>query len=222
MAANAYKRAVDELDSKTARDLDAPYRATVLEPIGKLCSYFPEINKTIDKRNKKLIDYDAARSRHRKLIDKPSDDATKLPRAEKEYEDAKVIFEAMNQQLLEELPQLVDLRIPYLDPSFEAMVRMQARFAEEGYEKMGGVQRYFAEGIREEYADGQLDTQVSIVLFSPTFLQCAGPLTACRLCASGRGRLAGDEGAIHLRSGPVDMSLHAMSSWLSQGTWSRS
>lgn len=53
-AANAYKRAVDELDAKTARDLDAPYRATVLEPIGKLCSFFPEINKTIEKRNKKV------------------------------------------------------------------------------------------------------------------------------------------------------------------------
>ena len=38
---------------------------------------------------------------------------------------------------------------------------MQARFAEEGYEKMGAVQRYFAEGIREEYAEGQLDAQVS-------------------------------------------------------------
>jgi hypothetical protein len=54
MAANAYKRAADELDTKTARELDAPYRATVLEPIGKLCSYFPEINKTIEKRNKKV------------------------------------------------------------------------------------------------------------------------------------------------------------------------
>lgn len=54
MAANAYKRAADELDSKTARELDAPYRATVLEPIGKLCSYYPEINKTIEKRNKKV------------------------------------------------------------------------------------------------------------------------------------------------------------------------
>lgn len=83
------------------------------------------------------------------------------PRAEKELEDTKVIFEAMNDQLMEELPQLVDLRIPYLDPSFEAMVRMQARFAEEGYEKMGGVQRFFAEGVREDYADGQLDAQVS-------------------------------------------------------------
>jgi hypothetical protein len=54
MAANAYKRAVEELDAKTARELDAPYRATVLEPIGKLASFFPEINRNIEKRNKKV------------------------------------------------------------------------------------------------------------------------------------------------------------------------
>lgn len=29
----------------------------------------------------------------------------------------------------------------YLDPSFEALVRCQLRFAEEGYEKLSGVQR---------------------------------------------------------------------------------
>ncbi|PWN25073.1 BAR-domain-containing protein [Jaminaea rosea] len=164
MAAGAYRRAVEELDTKTARELDAPYRATVLEPVGKLCSYFPEINKNIEKRNKKLLDYDAARSKHRKLIDKPSDDPAKLPRAEKELNDAQLLFETLNTQCLEDLPQLVDLRIPYLDPSFEAMVRMQAKFSEEGYEKMGGVQRFFAEGVREEYADGGLDAQVEGVL----------------------------------------------------------
>lgn len=54
MAVGAYRRAVEELDTKTARELDAPYRATVLEPVGKLCSYFPEINKNIEKRNKKV------------------------------------------------------------------------------------------------------------------------------------------------------------------------
>lgn len=47
----------------------------------------------------------------------------------------------MNDQLITELPQLLDLRIPYFDPSFEAMIRMQAKFAEEGYEKLSGVQR---------------------------------------------------------------------------------
>lgn len=29
----------------------------------------------------------------------------------------------MNGQLMNDLPQLLDLRIPYLDPSFECMVR---------------------------------------------------------------------------------------------------
>ena len=48
----------------------------------------------------------------------------------------------MNHQLIEELPQLLELRVPFFDPSFEAMIRMQCKFAEEGYEKLGGVQRY--------------------------------------------------------------------------------
>lgn len=107
-----------------------------------------------------LLDYDAARSRHRKLVDKPSDDPSKLPRAEKELDDARLLFETINNQLMEELPQLIELRIPYLDPSFEAMIRMQASFSEEGYEKLGATQRFFAEGVREQYADGQLDAQV--------------------------------------------------------------
>jgi hypothetical protein len=48
----------------------------------------------------------------------------------------------LNDQLVAELPQLMDLRVPYFDPSFEAMIRMQSKFAEEGYEKLSGVQRY--------------------------------------------------------------------------------
>lgn len=44
------------------------------------------------------------------------------------------------------------------------MVRCQLRFSEEGYEKLSGVQRYFAESIRDDYANGQLDAQVENVL----------------------------------------------------------
>ena len=80
MAGHAYKSAVDELDAGVGRELDAPYRATVLEPIGKLNSYYPTINASIDKRNKKMLDYDAARAKTRKLVEKPSDDMAKLPR----------------------------------------------------------------------------------------------------------------------------------------------
>ena len=51
-----------------------------MEPLGKMNAYFPVINEHISKRNKKLLDYDAARSKVRKLTDKPSDDPTKLPK----------------------------------------------------------------------------------------------------------------------------------------------
>lgn len=186
MSAHSYRRAVGDLEAKTSRELDAPFRATVLEPIGKMCSYWPEINNAISKRNKKvrsrsiclrdqgmqatrrgrgtgsavpsggeggrsaflaylpwrtplspnypllrfldilnpdidssppfslslkscdlcsppfpvpsifsdnrlrqLLDYDAARTKARKLTEKPSDDSSKLPLAEKASEDAR-------------------------------------------------------------------------------------------------------------------------------------
>lgn len=69
----------------------------------------------------------------------------------------------LNEQLIAELPQLLDLRVPFFDPSFEAMIRMQCKFAEEGYEKLSGVQRYFADNVRDDYAAGQLDAQVCVI-----------------------------------------------------------
>ena len=77
----------------------------------------------------------------RKLAEKGSDDVGKLPRAQQENDEAEHVYEVLNATLLDGLPQLVELRVPYLDPSFEAMVRCQLKFAEEGYEKMSGVQR---------------------------------------------------------------------------------
>ncbi|KAF8575095.1 BAR-domain-containing protein [Ramaria rubella] len=179
MAANAYKRSVDELEASVTRELDAPYRTTVQEPVGKMCAYFPVINDAISKRNKKLLDYDAARNKLRKVTDKPGEDPTKLPRAQQEHDEAKEIFEALNEQIVGELPQLLDLRIPYFDPSFEAMIRMQIKFAEEGYEKLGGVQRFFPEGVREDYAAGQLDAQVNPLVIVENALQEMKELSIC-------------------------------------------
>lgn len=58
---------------------DEVFRTTVLEPFGRFCSYFPEVNEAIKRRQKKLLDYDTQRSKVRKLIDKPSEDPQKLP-----------------------------------------------------------------------------------------------------------------------------------------------
>lgn len=58
-----------------------------------------------------MTDYDAARAKVKKLVEKPADDTTRLPRAQAEHDEAKDIFTMMNDQLIAELPLLVDLRI---------------------------------------------------------------------------------------------------------------
>jgi hypothetical protein len=59
---------------------DNNYRVTVLDPLGRLIGVFPDFNEAIKKRQKKLLDYDRLRANVRKLVDKPSEDTSKLPR----------------------------------------------------------------------------------------------------------------------------------------------
>jgi len=160
----SYKQAVEDLDAETIKALDGPYRTTVLEPIFRFCAYFPDINECIKKRNHKLLDYDAMRAKVKKLVEKPDKDVTKLPRAEKECEMAKSAYEQLNDQLSTELPQLIDLRVPYLDPSFEALVKIQLRFCAEAYSRMAQVQQYLDADTRDQYANGHLDARVEQVL----------------------------------------------------------
>ncbi|KIW97360.1 protein hob3 [Cladophialophora bantiana CBS 173.52] len=170
----SYKQAVEDLDAETIKALDGPYRATVLEPISRFCAYFPDINECIKKRNNKLLDYDSMRSKVKKLVEKPDKDVTKLPRAEKEAEMAKQAYEQLNEQLFTELPQLIDLRVPYLDPSFEALVKIQLRFCAEAYSRMAQVQQYLDPETREQYARGDLDNRVEQVLSEIRDLTIAG------------------------------------------------
>ena len=166
-------------------------RQTVLEPITRFCAYFPDINECmiifadiipqltlsllgIKKRNHKLLDYDATRAKVKKLVEKPDKDPTKLPRAERESDLAKTAYEALNEQLFSELPQLIDLRVPYLDPSFEALVKIQLRFCAEAYSRMAQVQQFLDADTREQYAQGHLDSRVEQVLGEIRELSIAG------------------------------------------------
>jgi len=170
----SYKQAVEDLDAETVKALDGPYRMTVLEPINRFCAYFPDINECIKKRNHKMLDYDAMRSKVKKLTEKPDKDVTKLPRTEKETEMAKAAYDQLNEQLTNELPQLIELRVPYLDPSFEALVKIQLRFCAEAYSRMAQVQQYLDASTRDQYANGDLDARVEDVLGQIRELSIAG------------------------------------------------
>lgn len=155
-----YLQCVREFDEETVKQVDGPFRETILDPISKFAGYFKEIDEAIKKRSHKKIDYDSCKAKVRKLIDKPAKDAAKLPRAEKELAIAKDIFMQLNDQLKAELPQLISLRVPYYDPSFEALVKIQLRFCTEGYSRLAQIQQYLDQTSRDEYANGLLDGKI--------------------------------------------------------------
>ncbi|GAB7362201.1 hypothetical protein MBLNU230_g2227t1 [Neophaeotheca triangularis] len=87
---------------------------------------------------------------------------------------AKEAYEQLNKQLTDEIPQLIDLRVPYLDPSFEALVKIQLRFCAEAYSRMAQVQQYLEASTRDQYANGDLDARVEDVLGQIRELSIAG------------------------------------------------
>jgi len=163
-----YKDVIDLLDTECREQMENSYRITVLEPFNRLCAYFPEVNDVIKRRNKKLLDYDAMRSKVRKLVDKPSEDPQRLPRAEEEANLAHQQYDELNSLLIKELPQLVDLRVPYIEPSFEALVRNQLKFCDDSYNNLEGIKSYFPQ------ENEKLETKVEDVLQTMRDLSICG------------------------------------------------
>ncbi|CAO3588306.1 unnamed protein product [Absidia cylindrospora] len=135
-AFQAYQRVIQQMDTRMKSDMDEAYRLTVVEPLARYCAYFPEVNEAIKRRQKKLLDYDNHRIKVRKLVERPSDDPQKLPMAEKEANLAREMYENINTVLINDLPKLVALRVPFVDPSFEAMVKSQLLIGQIGYDQM--------------------------------------------------------------------------------------
>jgi len=73
------------------------------------------------------------------MTEKRATTRRKLPRAQAGARRSQGVFELLNDQLVRELPVLLEQRVPYFDPSFEAMIRMQCKVRRGGYEKLSGV-----------------------------------------------------------------------------------
>ena len=57
-AVRSYRECMSRMDEEVRGELDSTYRATVMEPLGKLVGCLPFVNDAIKRRNKKLLDYD--------------------------------------------------------------------------------------------------------------------------------------------------------------------
>jgi amphiphysin len=162
-AAVQYKDAIKKLDEMNRTEMDETFRMTVLDPLGKLIGVFPEFTEVMKKRDRKLLDYDRARSAVKKLVDSPSTDPSKLPKAESEMQQAKGVYDNINNMLMDDIPKLVDMRVPYLEPCFEAMIKMQLHYNQESYEKLEAVKKGFEYGGKNTDGHG-LEGQAEAVL----------------------------------------------------------
>lgn len=97
----------------------------VVTPLNTYQAQFPEMRKKIDKRGRKLIDYDAERHSVQTMQNNPNRNEAKYIRAKEQMENAKRTYEVLNSELHDELPALFDSRVIFL------VTNMQTLFAAE-------------------------------------------------------------------------------------------
>jgi amphiphysin len=65
------------------------------------------------------------------------------------------MYESLNTIIINDLPKVIELRVPYIDPSFEALVKSQLRFSQTSYEQLESLRHYFPPD--SETADSRVD-----------------------------------------------------------------
>ncbi|XP_025829879.1 myc box-dependent-interacting protein 1 isoform X2 [Agrilus planipennis] len=105
----------------------------VLLPLNTYQSQFLEMRKKIDKRGRKLVDYDSQRHNFQSLqtsMAKKRDD-TKLSKGREQLEEAKRTYEMLNSELHDELPALYDSRILFLVTNLQSLFSAEENFHSE-------------------------------------------------------------------------------------------
>ncbi|XP_063976424.1 myc box-dependent-interacting protein 1 isoform X7 [Diachasmimorpha longicaudata] len=100
----------------------------VLVPLNTYQSQFPEMRKKIDKRGRKLVDYDSQRHSFQSLQCNPKKkDELKL-KGKELLEEAKRTYEQLNSELHDELPALHDSRVLFLVTNLQTLFAAEQVF----------------------------------------------------------------------------------------------
>ncbi|XP_037517819.1 amphiphysin isoform X5 [Rhipicephalus sanguineus] len=101
----------------------------VMIPLNSYITQFVDVRGRIAKRGRKLVDYDKCRHSVESLRNsaKKKDDY-KLGKAREELEEAKQMYEVINNELHEELPTLYESRIPFLVSNLQTFFTAESTF----------------------------------------------------------------------------------------------
>ncbi|XP_046827770.1 myc box-dependent-interacting protein 1 isoform X3 [Vespa crabro] len=101
----------------------------VLVPLNTYQSQFPEMRKKIDKRGRKLVDYDSQRHNFQSLqCNLKKRDEIKVSRGKELLEEAKRTYEQLNSELHDELPALYDSRVLFLVTNLQTLFAAEQVF----------------------------------------------------------------------------------------------
>ncbi|XP_044005346.1 amphiphysin isoform X5 [Aphidius gifuensis] len=101
----------------------------VLIPLNTYQSQFPEMKKKIDKRGRKLVDYDGQRHNFQSLQCNPKKrDELKVTRGKDLLDEAKRTYEQLNSELHDELPALYDSRVLFLVTNLQTLFTAEQVF----------------------------------------------------------------------------------------------
>ncbi|CAK9436838.1 uncharacterized protein LODBEIA_P13600 [Lodderomyces beijingensis] len=178
-----YYNTLKRLNDECVNELERPYNQTVLNPMSKFNSYYVEVNEAIKKRHNKLLDYDAMRNKLKKLLDTPqleyANYDVKLKEYNEELAELEHKYSDINNQLKDELPKLINMRVAFFDPSFESFVKIQLRFFNENYQQLNALQSKLDAQAREDYIEGRLEERIDDVLDKMRMLDIAGNTNLC-------------------------------------------
>ncbi|XP_064071344.1 myc box-dependent-interacting protein 1 isoform X2 [Vanessa tameamea] len=105
----------------------------VLIPINTYTNQFPEVRKKIEKRGRKLVDYDSQRHSFQNLqanAAKRRDDV-KITKGREQLEEAKRTYEVLNSELHDELPALFDSRVLFYVNNLQTLFSAEQLFHSE-------------------------------------------------------------------------------------------
>ncbi|KAK8394468.1 hypothetical protein O3P69_006567 [Scylla paramamosain] len=124
-----------------------------LTPLTAYQQQFPELRKKIDKRGRKLVDYDSQRHQLENLQRASRRDEYKIARARDALETARTTYEVLNKELYEELPALYDQRIPNVASHLQTLYAAEATVMAE-FSKVAKEVEAIADKLTKECAKG--------------------------------------------------------------------
>uniref|UniRef100_A0A2P2I2F3 Myc box-dependent-interacting protein 1-like n=1 Tax=Hirondellea gigas TaxID=1518452 RepID=A0A2P2I2F3_9CRUS len=128
-----------------------------LAPLTAYQIQFPDLRKKIDKRGRKLVDYDSQRHQLEALQRNNRRDEYKLARCKDQLELARSTYHTLNKDLYEELPGVYDQRVPRIAECLQTLYAAEATFMRES-SKIATELDAITEKLRQEVRAGQYTT----------------------------------------------------------------